>query len=156
MFTQPLPLASHCCHWKAIDVGLLVQVPGDAASASPFLAVPVIVGKAVFAGGAVGGGGGTDVAAANGGAGSMNAGTPGFDPATVPGLQWNWTFSVPPETERWATAMIPPPATPVIVGSVCSRKESVPRAAAVQVSGAEVTVAEPSVADSSPLPGVPS
>jgi hypothetical protein len=52
ILTQRAPLALQRCHWYWKAVGLFVHDPFCAVSVSPTRAVPVIVGAAVFAGGA--------------------------------------------------------------------------------------------------------
>jgi len=52
MFTQLTPLALQRCHWYWNAVGVFDHVPFCAVSVSPTRALPVIVGGAVFAGGA--------------------------------------------------------------------------------------------------------
>ena len=83
---QEPPLVLHRCHWKPKLVGASVHEPVEAIKVLPAVAVPLIVGGAVFTGAAGDDGDGTGPSGGDGAPGVVGelpgglAGLPGRDP----------------------------------------------------------------------------
>jgi hypothetical protein len=84
--TPAHPLLAQSCHWYVKLVGLFPQVPRDAVSVLPSMALPLIVGSETLTGDCGGGGGG-------GGGGGPPAGGIGGVPGGV-GLDGGTGFGV--------------------------------------------------------------